>query len=275
MNASGIHSCACCNAGCNANSLRSTDLRSAVRRTSHVTESAQFSLGSEGWNEIVEQLATALLELATARTQLEAERAERLCAESTLAEAKAKAVGENDELRRETEKLKLEIHKQRDATENSTCITGLLVEKQRQQIALQCEQIAKLREENQRLNEALLVELQQLQVPKVQVTLKVEAQVAPTPAAPAALAPRQCEPNVGDTAHSMSIAFDSAKKTLRHRRNSCVLFTQAAQIDTAKEFWRGKLTSTKRASVVPILFRGFDANYRIWGDTTDMALFLD
>ena len=157
-----------------------------------VTESAQPSgtqIGSEGWNEVVSQLSTAMLELATARTELEAERAARLRAESALAEAKATAADENDTLRRETQKLKLEIDKRREEIDNSACISGLLVEKQRTKIALQREENAKLREENARLNDALLKELQQLQVPKVQVTLKVKAQVAPTPAAPAALAP--------------------------------------------------------------------------------------
>jgi len=57
-----------------------------------------------------------------------------------------------------------------------------------------------------------------------------------------------------DKKHSMTVAIDSLKKMMRKRRNKCVLFAQVAQTESARTFWHGKLTMTKRASVIPALF---------------------
>ena len=78
-----------------------------------------------------------------------------------------------------------------------------------------------------------------------------------------------------DTRHSMSTALTSIKKMMRKRRNPCVLFTQCAQTESARAFWAGKLTSTKRASVMTALFHEFDNRYQIYEDADDMAIFFD
>ena len=78
-----------------------------------------------------------------------------------------------------------------------------------------------------------------------------------------------------DEEHSMSTALNSIKKMMRRRRNTCVLFTQCAQTDPARAFWAGKLTSTKRASVMTALFHDFDSRYHIYADADDMAIFFD
>ena len=78
-----------------------------------------------------------------------------------------------------------------------------------------------------------------------------------------------------DKQHSISIALTSIKKMLRKRRNKCVLFTQCAQTDSARAFWAGSLTSTKRASVMTTLFHEIDNRYTIYEDADDMAFFFD
>ena len=78
-----------------------------------------------------------------------------------------------------------------------------------------------------------------------------------------------------DRRHSMSTALTSIKKMMRKRRNPCVLFTQCAQTESARAFWAGKLTSTKRASVLTALFHEFDNRYQIYEDAEDMAIFFD
>ena len=62
---------------------------------------------------------------------------------------------------------------------------------------------------------------------------------------------------------------------MRKRRNLCVLFTQCAQTDSARAFWDGKLTKTKRASVMTALFHEFDNRYHIYEDALDMAIFFE
>ena len=78
-----------------------------------------------------------------------------------------------------------------------------------------------------------------------------------------------------DKHHSMTFALDSIKKILRKRRNPCVLFAQVAQTDVARAFWAGKLTKTRRASVMPALISAFDERYKIYEDTADMAIFYE
>lgn len=75
-----------------------------------------------------------------------------------------------------------------------------------------------------------------------------------------------------DTHHSMSIAIQSLKTMLGKRGNS-VLFAQVAQTDSARNFWAGKLTNTKRASVMTALFSEFDRRYPIYEECDDMADF--
>ena len=78
-----------------------------------------------------------------------------------------------------------------------------------------------------------------------------------------------------DKNHAMTIAIDSIKKMMRKRRNPCVLLAQVAQTDKARLFWNGKLTKTKRASVMTALLSAFDNQYQIYEDTEDMALFFE
>lgn len=78
-----------------------------------------------------------------------------------------------------------------------------------------------------------------------------------------------------DPHHSMSIAIDAVKKIMRTRRSQCVLFAQVLNRKKARVFWQGKLTATKRASVMTVLFSQFDDRYLIYEDTSDMALFYD
>lgn len=73
----------------------------------------------------------------------------------------------------------------------------------------------------------------------------------------------------------MTIAIDSIKKVLRKRRNMCVMFAQVADTDSARTFWYGKLTKTKRASVMTMLLNSFDNKYQIYEDTEDMAFFFE
>lgn len=78
-----------------------------------------------------------------------------------------------------------------------------------------------------------------------------------------------------DTNHSMSLAIESLKKMMRKRRNPCVLFAQVANTESARRFWQGKLTKTKRASIMTALCSEFDPRYLIYEDVTDMALFYE
>ena len=78
-----------------------------------------------------------------------------------------------------------------------------------------------------------------------------------------------------DKQHSMSIAINSIVKMLRKRRNKCVIFAQVAKTDSARTFWSGKLTKTKRASLITALFSAYDDRYKIYYDAEDMALFFD
>ena len=78
-----------------------------------------------------------------------------------------------------------------------------------------------------------------------------------------------------DKNHSMSRTISSISKTLRRRKNKCVLFTQVADTKIAFKFWKGKLTQTKRASAMNGLLANFDQNHEIYADTTDMAIFFD
>jgi hypothetical protein len=78
-----------------------------------------------------------------------------------------------------------------------------------------------------------------------------------------------------DKNHSMSGAIDSVKKLLRKRRNRCILFTQVALTDDVHAFWSGKLTKTRRASVITALVSTFDERYLIYEDAEDLALFYD
>jgi len=55
----------------------------------------------------------------------------------------------------------------------------------------------------------------------------------------------------------------------------CVLFAQVSKTDSARHFLQGKLTKTKRASVMTALFSEFDDRYQIYEDTDDMALFFE
>ena len=78
-----------------------------------------------------------------------------------------------------------------------------------------------------------------------------------------------------DKTHTMSVAIESIKKMIRKRRNSCVLFAQVANTESARRFWQGKLTKTKRASIMTALFSEFDPRYLGYEDVTDMALFYE
>ena len=78
-----------------------------------------------------------------------------------------------------------------------------------------------------------------------------------------------------DKKHSMTLAIDSLKKMMRKRRNKCVLFAQVAQTASARTFWAGKLTKTKRASVIAALLSEFDERYLIYEDADDMAMFYE
>ena len=64
-------------------------------------------------------------------------------------------------------------------------------------------------------------------------------------------------------------------KLLRKRRNPCALFAQVAKTEIARTFWAGKLTKTRRASVLVALISTFDNRFKIYGDTEDMAIFFD
>lgn len=78
-----------------------------------------------------------------------------------------------------------------------------------------------------------------------------------------------------DPSHSMSAAIDSIKKLMRKRRNTCCMFAQVARTKAARTFWAGKLTKTRRASVLTALHASFDDRYQIYEDTEDMAIFFE
>lgn len=73
-----------------------------------------------------------------------------------------------------------------------------------------------------------------------------------------------------DKEHSMSIALNSLKRMLSKRKQKCMIHTQAVQ--QASVFWSGQLTTSRRASVMTVLLNQFDAQHRIYDDTTDMCL---
>ena len=64
-------------------------------------------------------------------------------------------------------------------------------------------------------------------------------------------------------------------KNLRHRKNKCVLFTQSANTQVAKNFWKGRLTQTKRASMMNGLISVYNGKHKIYEDATDMATFFE
>ena len=74
------------------------------------------------------------------------------------------------------------------------------------------------------------------------------------------------------SSHSMSVAIESLQKTLAQRKQFCVLTAQVAQTESARAFWSGKLTTTRRASVATVLLTKFDPRYKTYGDADDMAL---
>lgn len=78
-----------------------------------------------------------------------------------------------------------------------------------------------------------------------------------------------------DKNHSMTDAINSLKKLLRKHRHTCVLFAQVADTEAAKTFWKGKLTFSKRASVMTTLFHEFDPRYTVYSNVHDMALFFE
>lgn len=77
-----------------------------------------------------------------------------------------------------------------------------------------------------------------------------------------------------DSKHMMSNALDDLIKTLRRRRNKCVFFAQAADTPIATQFWKGRLTSTRRSSAMNGLLALVDPKHKVYEDTVDMALFM-
>ena len=76
-----------------------------------------------------------------------------------------------------------------------------------------------------------------------------------------------------DKEHAVSIALNGLIKTLQKRRMQCVVFTQVANTEVARNFWCGKLTATKRATLVVALCALFDPHFVVYEDASDMALF--
>lgn len=73
-----------------------------------------------------------------------------------------------------------------------------------------------------------------------------------------------------DQGHGMSVAIGSLQRMLRRRKGKCVLFAQATS-----DFWTGKLTRTRRASVMVALAHAFDRRYKVYDGVVDMALFYE
>ena len=78
-----------------------------------------------------------------------------------------------------------------------------------------------------------------------------------------------------DKTHRMSSAMKTIAKNLRRRKNKCVLFAQPADTQVAKDFWKGRLTQTKRASMVNGLISVFNDKHKIYEDASDMATFFE
>ena len=78
-----------------------------------------------------------------------------------------------------------------------------------------------------------------------------------------------------DKTHRMSTAMKTISKNLRHRKNKCVLFTQPAATQVATNFWKGRLTQTKRASMMNGLISVYNGKHKIYEDATDMATFFE
>ena len=78
-----------------------------------------------------------------------------------------------------------------------------------------------------------------------------------------------------DKTHRMSSAMKTIGKNLRHRKNKCVLFTQPANTQVAKDFWKGRLTQTKRASMMNGLISVYNEKHKIYEDASDMATFFE
>ena len=78
-----------------------------------------------------------------------------------------------------------------------------------------------------------------------------------------------------DKTHRMSSAMKTIAKNLRRRKNKCVLFAQPADTQVAKDFWKGRLTQTKRASMVNGLISVFNDKHKIYEDASNMATFFE
>ena len=78
-----------------------------------------------------------------------------------------------------------------------------------------------------------------------------------------------------DKTHRMSSAMKTIAKNLRHRKNKCVIFTQPANTQVAKDFWKGRLTQSKRASMINGVISVFNPKHKIYEDASDMATFFD
>ena len=66
-----------------------------------------------------------------------------------------------------------------------------------------------------------------------------------------------------DKTHRMSTAMKTIGKNLRHRKNKCVLFAQPADTEVAKKFWKGRLTQSKRASMINGVISVFNPKHKI------------
>ena len=73
----------------------------------------------------------------------------------------------------------------------------------------------------------------------------------------------------------MSSAVKTIGNKLRHRKNKCVLFTQPVNTQVANNFWKGRLTQTKRASMMNGLISVYNKKHKIYEDASDMATFFE
>ena len=78
-----------------------------------------------------------------------------------------------------------------------------------------------------------------------------------------------------DKTHRMSSAVKTIGNKLRHRKNKCVLFTQPVNTQVANNFWKGRLTQTKRASMMNGLISVYNKKHKIYEDASDMATFFE
>ena len=78
-----------------------------------------------------------------------------------------------------------------------------------------------------------------------------------------------------DINHSATAAVESLKYTLRRRRCKAFIVAQSLTRPKTQAFWKGRLTTARKASLAVLVFAAFDPTYVIYEDVVDLAMWFD